>query len=139
MAVSAMASGTPKLLCSVASHRRLNPASWVKGSVKFLIDGNNRSSTASFQRSFPIRAVDNQTQTEEEKPSFDFIPQEDVSYIWKLGGGSAVGAAIIKYGSILFPEVTTPNIVQALIMITIPVIIAVLLLIKGATSVTAKQ
>ncbi|KAE8728887.1 hypothetical protein F3Y22_tig00004046pilonHSYRG00090 [Hibiscus syriacus] len=135
MAASAMASGTLKLLCSAVSHRRMNSASRVNGYVKFLIDANNRSSTTSFQRSFPIRAVD--SQTDEENPSFDepnsaFITQEDVSYMWKLGGGSVVGAAIIKYGSILFPELTRPNIIQALIMILTPVIIAVLLLIKGS-------
>ncbi|WRX25934.1 hypothetical protein QQP08_018421 [Theobroma cacao] len=55
---------------------------------------------------------------------------EDFNYLWKLGAGSAIGAAIIKYGSILFPEITRPNILQALIMISAPVIIAVLLLIK---------
>ncbi|KAE8719451.1 hypothetical protein F3Y22_tig00109957pilonHSYRG00082 [Hibiscus syriacus] len=133
MAAPAMASGTPKVLCSAASHHRLNTASRLNGSVKFLIDANNRSLTSSFQRSFPIRAVD--SQTDEENPSVDkpnaaSITQEDVSYIWKLGGGSVVGAAIIKYGSILFPEITRPNITQALVMILTPVIIAVLLLIK---------
>lgn len=66
-------------------------------------------------------------------PELDWImifKQEDLSYVLKLGGGSMVGAAIIKYGSILFPEITRPNIVQALIMISAPVVIAVLLLIK---------
>jgi len=43
---------------------------------------------------------------------------------------SVVGAAIIKYGSVVFPEITRPNIVQALIMISTPVIVAVFLLIK---------
>ncbi|XVF26542.1 hypothetical protein REPUB_Repub14bG0026400 [Reevesia pubescens] len=130
MAAPGTASGTtPKFCCSTSNLRRLNPASKFKGSVKFLIDANNRSSTTSFQRSFPIRAV------EEENPSLDepnaaFIPQEDLNYLWKLGAGSAVGAAIIKYGSILFPEITRPNILQALFMISTPVIIAVLLLIK---------
>ncbi|MBA0800254.1 hypothetical protein Gohar_010700 [Gossypium harknessii] len=134
MAASAMATGTPRLRFSASNHGRLNPASKLKGSVKFLIDANNSPSSAtSFQRSFPIRAVD--SQTDEETPAFDepnaaFIPQEDLSYVLKLGGGSMVGAAIIKYGSILFPEITRPNIVQALIMISAPVVIAVLLLIK---------
>ncbi|KAK8492270.1 hypothetical protein V6N11_035648 [Hibiscus sabdariffa] len=128
MAASVM--GMAKLNCSVASHGRLNPASRVRASLKFLIDANNRSPITSFRTSFPIRAVDNQT--DEENPSFDLIPQEDASYIWKLGGGSAVGAAIIKYGSVIFPEITRPNIIQALIMITTPVIIAVLLLIKAS-------
>lgn len=43
---------------------------------------------------------------------------------------SVLGAAVVKYGSVVFPEITRPNIVQALIMITTPVIVAVFLLIK---------
>ncbi|KAF8039873.1 hypothetical protein BT93_B2170 [Corymbia citriodora subsp. variegata] len=58
------------------------------------------------------------------------ISQGDLNYLWKLGASSIAGAAIIKYGSILFPEVTRPNIVEALGMISTPVIVAVLLLIK---------
>ena len=78
MAASATASGCAKLCYSTPNHRRLNPASKLKGSVNFLIEANNRFSTTSFQRSFPIRAVD--SQTEEENPSLDesnaaFIPQ----------------------------------------------------------------
>ncbi|XVE91279.1 hypothetical protein DITRI_Ditri20bG0140800 [Diplodiscus trichospermus] len=133
MAASATACGAPKLRCYTPNHRRLNLASEFKGSVKFLIDANNRSSTTSFHSSFPIRAVD--SQTEEENPSLDesntaFIPQEDLNYIWKLGAGSLVAAAIIKYGGIRFPEITRPNILLALFMVSTPVIIAVLLLIK---------
>ncbi|EOY25889.1 hypothetical protein QUC31_011830 [Theobroma cacao] len=133
MAASAVASGSPKLCYSTPSHCPLYPATKLKGTAKFLVDAKFCSSTTSFQRSFPIRAVD--SQAEEENPSLDepnagFIPQEDFNYLWKLGAGSAIGAAIIKYGSILFPEITRPNILQALIMISAPVIIAVLLLIK---------
>ncbi|XP_059643748.1 uncharacterized protein LOC132285571 isoform X2 [Cornus florida] len=54
----------------------------------------------------------------------------ELNYLWKLGVGSVAGAAAIKYGSILFPEITRPNILLALIMISAPVIVAVLLLIK---------
>ncbi|XP_056165180.1 uncharacterized protein LOC115689847 isoform X2 [Syzygium oleosum] len=56
--------------------------------------------------------------------------QEDLNYLWKLGAGSIAGAALIKYGSILFPEITRPNIIEALGMISTPVVVAVLLLIK---------
>ncbi|GAA0142432.1 hypothetical protein LIER_03336 [Lithospermum erythrorhizon] len=63
-----------------------------------------------------------------------FISKEDVSYLVKLGAGSVAGAAAIKYGSIVFPEITKPNIVQALTMISAPVIVAVLLLIKQSSS-----
>lgn len=48
----------------------------------------------------------------------------------KLVAGSVAGAAVIKYGSALFPEITTPNIVLALVIITAPVLLAVVLLIK---------
>lgn len=58
------------------------------------------------------------------------ISQEDLNYLWKLGAGSIAGAAVIKYGSILFPEITRPNIVEALAMVSTPVIVAVLLLIN---------
>jgi len=44
--------------------------------------------------------------------------------------GSFAGGGAIKYGSALFPEITTPNLVLALIIILTPVLVAVLLLIK---------
>lgn len=56
--------------------------------------------------------------------------QEDVKYLVQLGGASVAGAAAIKYGSIVFPEITQPNLAQALFMIFAPVIVAVLLLFK---------
>ncbi|GAB4842097.1 hypothetical protein Ancab_012057 [Ancistrocladus abbreviatus] len=58
------------------------------------------------------------------------IFEEDSNYLWKLAIGSLIGAAVIKYGSILFPDITKPNIVQALLMISAPVVVAVLLLLK---------
>ncbi|KAI3448800.1 hypothetical protein Pfo_005465 [Paulownia fortunei] len=59
-----------------------------------------------------------------------FVSQEDLNYLVKLGAGSVAGAAAIKYGSIIFPEITRPNLAQALVMISAPVVVAVLLLIK---------
>lgn len=53
-----------------------------------------------------------------------------MEYLGKVVAGSLVAAAVIKYGSIVLPEITRPNIVQALIMIFLPVVVAVLLLIK---------
>ncbi|KAM7471674.1 hypothetical protein LguiA_009857 [Lonicera macranthoides] len=61
------------------------------------------------------------------------VKQDDLGYLLKLGGGSLLGAAAIKYGSALFPVITTPNILQALTMIFAPVIVAVLLLIKKSS------
>ncbi|KAI3970258.1 hypothetical protein MKX01_023905 [Papaver californicum] len=64
---------------------------------------------------------------------------DDLSYLLKLGAGSVGGAVVIKYGSILLPEITKPNIVLSLAMIFTPVLIAVLLLIKQSSSVTTEQ
>ncbi|XP_038902938.1 uncharacterized protein LOC120089511 [Benincasa hispida] len=59
-----------------------------------------------------------------------FINQEDVQFLLKLAAGSIAGGCGIKYGSIIFPEMTKPNIVQALIMISAPVVVAIWLLIN---------
>ncbi|KQK01218.1 uncharacterized protein LOC100832056 [Brachypodium distachyon] len=63
-------------------------------------------------------------------------PQDDSSYLWKLGLGSVGGAAAIKYGSVLLPDITRPNIVQALLMVSLPVVAAVLILLKLSGSDT---
>ncbi|XP_047340632.1 uncharacterized protein LOC124944425 [Impatiens glandulifera] len=55
--------------------------------------------------------------------------QEDLMYLGKLGAGSIIGAIAIKYGSILLPEITTPNIYLALFMIFAPCVLAVFVLI----------
>ncbi|CAJ1955045.1 unnamed protein product [Sphenostylis stenocarpa] len=56
--------------------------------------------------------------------------QEDLVYVGKVVAGSFVGGGAIKYGSALFPEITTPNLVLALVIILTPVLVAVFLLIK---------
>ncbi|KAG4944963.1 hypothetical protein GLYMA_15G006800v4 [Glycine max] len=56
--------------------------------------------------------------------------EEDLVYVGKLVAGSFAGGAAIKYGSALFPEITTPNLVLALLLILTPVLVAVFLLIK---------
>lgn len=48
----------------------------------------------------------------------------------QIGAGSVAGAAVIKYGSVVFPDITTPNIFLALFMILTPVIVAIVLLTK---------
>uniref|UniRef100_J3LI39 Uncharacterized protein n=1 Tax=Oryza brachyantha TaxID=4533 RepID=J3LI39_ORYBR len=60
--------------------------------------------------------------------------EDDPSYLLKLGLGSVAGAAAIKYGSILLPDITRPNIVVALSMVCIPVAVAVVLLLKAGGS-----
>lgn len=54
--------------------------------------------------------------------------QEDSNFLVKLGAGSVAGGAAIKYGSVIFPEITRPNISLALFMISAPMIVAVVLL-----------
>ncbi|CAI8611727.1 unnamed protein product [Vicia faba] len=56
--------------------------------------------------------------------------QEDLVYVAKLVVGSFAGAGVIKYGSGVFPQITTPNLVLALVIISTPVILSVLLLIN---------
>ncbi|CAN6459661.1 unnamed protein product [Victoria cruziana] len=63
-----------------------------------------------------------------------FSSPGDVGYLWKLLAGSILGAVLVKYGSILVPEITRPNITQALLMICLPVVVSVLLLINASSS-----
>ncbi|KAL9142488.1 hypothetical protein ABFS82_14G172700 [Erythranthe guttata] len=83
--------------------------------------------TTSSQRISPVRASSKPDSANDKAP---LVSQEDLSYLVKLGGGSIAGAAVIKYGSIIYPEITQPNLAQALFMILAPVVLAVLLLIK---------
>ncbi|CAL5020095.1 unnamed protein product [Urochloa decumbens] len=62
------------------------------------------------------------------------LKDDDSSYLWTLGLGSVGGAAVIKYGSILLPDITRPNIVLALLMVSLPVVAAVLILLKASSS-----
>ncbi|KAK3159389.1 hypothetical protein QOZ80_2AG0149530 [Eleusine coracana subsp. coracana] len=61
------------------------------------------------------------------------ILKDDSSYLLTLLLGSVGGAAAIKYGSILLPDITRPNIVQALLMVSLPVVAAVLLLLNASS------
>ncbi|GMY34085.1 Homoserine O-acetyltransferase [Fagus crenata] len=141
MAASATASGGAPNLRYSLSHPITKKA---KGTIKFFIHNPlHFSRTTRLKTSFPIRALDPQTEEEEEtenqnfnNKSGSFTSQEDLKYLWKLIAGSVVGAAVIKYGSVVFPEITRPNIVQALIMISTPVIVAVFLLIKQSRAET---
>lgn len=65
----------------------------------------------------------------------EFVQGEDVTYVLKLVGGSVLGAAVIKYGSALFPQITTPNILLALSMISAPVILAIFLLVNKSRAI----
>ncbi|KAK4350232.1 hypothetical protein RND71_029545 [Anisodus tanguticus] len=63
-----------------------------------------------------------------DEPGLPFLPQEDWNFLVKLGVGSVAGGAVIKYASVILPEITTPNISLALFMISAPMIVAVVLL-----------
>ncbi|KAK2651675.1 hypothetical protein Ddye_011531 [Dipteronia dyeriana] len=127
------AGAAPKLSYACSNRRRLNPTKQLVGSIKLFIytpNGPNLSSSSSrVQASFPVQAS-NSNNPQIDDPDDTSQPQEDLNYLLTLGAGSVVGAAVIKYGSILFPEITRPNIFQALIMISTPVIVTVFLLIK---------
>ncbi|KAM7257672.1 hypothetical protein ACFE04_013413 [Oxalis oulophora] len=101
-------------------------------SIKFHIINTNLSSSPTQSTtikgsSFSVKAY--QQDPEENITSYE-DDKEDLNYLWKLLIGSIMGAAFIKYGSVLFPEITRPNIVQALTMITAPVVVALLFLFK---------
>ncbi|XP_030546236.1 uncharacterized protein LOC115752266 isoform X2 [Rhodamnia argentea] len=105
---------------------RQRPTSTVKGFGQNSIIPKTR-----IRRSCHVLAANNPKSDDKGSSCGDsYTSQEDLNYLWKLGAGSIAGAAVIKYGSILFPEITRPNIVEALGMISIPVVVAVLLLIK---------
>ncbi|KAL7162272.1 hypothetical protein ACSBR2_042703 [Camellia fascicularis] len=139
MAATATATGARRIWCSVKPRRRPNPTV-ERSSIPARIGICNpipflSTSFKTSSYSFIVRASE-EPQTQEaansgsNDPDRAFISQEDVSYLWKLGAGSIVGAAVIKYGSVIFPEITRPDISVALIMIFTPVIITVLLLIR---------
>nr|XP_009783197.1 PREDICTED: uncharacterized protein LOC104231834 [Nicotiana sylvestris]XP_016447730.1 PREDICTED: uncharacterized protein LOC107772768 [Nicotiana tabacum] len=99
-------------------------------SVGFLVPKSFRM-TSSFKTPMVARASD--PKTDQPNPSTDesglpFLPQEDLNFLLKLGVGSVAGGAAIKYGSVIFPEITRPNITLALFMISAPVVVAAVLL-----------
>ncbi|KAK4590308.1 hypothetical protein RGQ29_020739 [Quercus rubra] len=138
MAASATASGGARKLCySMSQCRHLVPTAKRTSTIKFFVENpvHFSSTKTRVKSTIPIRALDPQRDEETENPNINdktgaFTSQEDWEFFWKLVASSVVGAAIIKYGSVVFPEITRPNIVQALIMISTPVIVAVFLLIK---------
>ncbi|KAG1327929.1 hypothetical protein COCNU_01G018630 [Cocos nucifera] len=67
------------------------------------------------------------------------LSSDDFGYLWKLAAGSVGSGAAIKYGSILFPEITRPNILQALLMVSLPVLVAVLILIKESRTESQRE
>ncbi|CAO2813498.1 unnamed protein product [Amaranthus hypochondriacus] len=83
---------------------------------------------------FPaVRAAPNSPGPTSQNSTHNSPFQDDLKYVAKLGVGSVLGAALIKYGSAIVPNITTPNITLALFMILAPVLIAVVLLFNGST------
>ncbi|XP_050232714.1 uncharacterized protein LOC126681257 [Mercurialis annua] len=124
---AAMTNIAPKL-CSTQSSRHQLLSKPVKKKL-MSVPKFHLSSNTSLKRHSPIYASN--SPPEEQTPATSpIISQEEWSYLWKLGVGSVGGAALIKYGSVLFPEITRPNIVQALVMILTPVVVATVLLIR---------
>ncbi|GMH03624.1 hypothetical protein Nepgr_005463 [Nepenthes gracilis] len=104
-------------------------------SLKSRLTAGVRFSSTLHNASRLIRASDPKREGNTSTSSDDItsILEENWNYLWKLANGSVAGAAVIKYGSILFPGITRPDIVQALLMISVPVVVAILLLVKGST------
>ncbi|KAM3223949.1 hypothetical protein ACQJBY_057375 [Aegilops geniculata] len=73
---------------------------------------------------------------EAEPDSKGRTPQDDSGYLLTLGLGSVGGAAAVKYGSVLLPDITRPNIVEALLMVSLPMAAAVLVLLKLSSTST---
>ncbi|VVA97779.1 unnamed protein product [Arabis nemorensis] len=129
-----MVVGIPKLSRSSSVHRSLEPMKKkTMSSVKFVTIFRNPSSNISnsgTNRSFRVTASDHRSEQADDGRGI----QEDLNYLLKLGVGSVAGAAIIKYGSVLVPEITRPNLTQALFIIIAPVVISVILLFRSSSS-----
>jgi hypothetical protein len=67
-----------------------------------------------------------------------FHGQEDVGYVIKLALGSVGGALAIKYGSLLLPDITKPNVSAALVIVALPVVVAMALLTISSLQRKAK-
>ncbi|KAE8780512.1 hypothetical protein D1007_46302 [Hordeum vulgare] len=67
---------------------------------------------------------------------FASIGQDDSGYLLTLGLGSVGGAAAVKYGSVLLPDITRPNILEALLMVSLPMATAVIILLKLSSTST---
>ncbi|XP_052174795.1 uncharacterized protein LOC127789821 [Diospyros lotus] len=127
---AATAMEIPRMHFSALGHRRLNPT---KMKWRSLAVSGVSLPTAGFTRPVLVRASDPESEQESRTRNESdraFTSLEDLDYLWKLGAGSIAGAAAIKYGSILFPEITRPNILEAMIIITTPVLVVILLLIR---------
>ncbi|XP_051124125.1 uncharacterized protein LOC127246666 [Andrographis paniculata] len=108
--------------------------------LSWFVQRRNRTATSSSKAAVspPVRASSSPPpdprgkSCESDLDKAVLVSEDDLRYLVKVGGGSVAGAAAIKYGSILFPAIAQPNLTQALLMITAPVLAAVALLIAGS-------
>lgn len=129
--VPGMAIGVPTLSRSSSVHRSLEPTKkMTMSSVKFVTSFRNPSNCSGTKRSFRVMASDDRSEQADNGQGI----QEDLNYLLKIGVGSVAGAAIIKYGSVLFPQITRPNLTLALFIIIAPVVISVILLSLSSSS-----
>ncbi|KAK4252917.1 hypothetical protein QN277_011046 [Acacia crassicarpa] len=117
---------------------RAKPRKKLSRIANYIYQNPIRFSATRSTRSFVVQALDPQRGSNEAEENFrnstgTFLPPEDWQFLAKLLAGSVGGAAAIKYGSAVYPVITRPNIVQALIMILTPVVVAVFLLIKQSS------
>ncbi|WCJ40527.1 hypothetical protein M5689_021441 [Euphorbia peplus] len=120
-------------LCSSYSHSQHRLSNLGKKKVvsspKFILTSFSNLRAASPP---PIHATN--SPSEHEPSSDEIIPQEDVMYLCKLGIGSVAAAAFIKYGCVFFPQITTPNLLFALLLISTPVFLSTFILINKSRS-----
>uniref|UniRef100_A0A1J3FKL4 Uncharacterized protein n=1 Tax=Noccaea caerulescens TaxID=107243 RepID=A0A1J3FKL4_NOCCA len=131
--IPSMAVGVPMLSRSSSVHRSLEPTKKkTMSSFKFVTNFRNRnlSTSSGIKPPFRVKASDHRSEQADNGQGI----QEDLNYLLKLGAGSVAGAGIIKYGSVLLPEITRPNLTQALFIIIAPVVISVILLIRASSS-----
>ncbi|KAL0719395.1 hypothetical protein Bca4012_068719 [Brassica carinata] len=134
--VSGMGVGVLTLSRSSSVHRSLEPVKKkTMSSVKFVTTFRTTSPNTGRKRSFRVMVSDNRSEQADNGQG----TQEDINYLLKLVAGSVAGAAIIKYGSVLLPEITAPNLTQALFIIFAPVVISVILLIRSSSSSSSKN
>ena len=57
-----------------------------------------------------------------------FLSNEEWTYLLKFGGACTVGAAVVKYGSLLLPLTTQPNLGVALVIVFTPATIGACIL-----------
>ncbi|XP_059291266.1 uncharacterized protein LOC132044770 [Lycium ferocissimum] len=128
MEATAMRPNAIKFLATSTSISSLQPTN--AAGVSFLVPKSVQL-TSSSKTPMIARASDprnDQANPSTDEPGLPFLPQEDLNFLVKLGVGSVAGGAVIKYGSVILPEITTPNISLALFMISAPMVVAVVLL-----------